>query len=190
VQKGQARIFLGGRGFSATDPDRLAGVALNRVLGGSSIRSRLGDEIRDNRGLAYSIYSRNYERAVGGFFLIHMGTRPENVRVAVAAIREELARLTAGVTGRELDDARDYLTGFFPLRFTTYGHLARFWSRSSFYGWPQDYLETYVERVRQLRREDLQRVAERLVADANVLAVTGPITEALSPATKPPPQTQ
>jgi zinc protease len=182
AQKGQARIFFGGRGYSSTDPDRLAGVALNRVLGGSSIRSRLGDEIRDTRGLAYSIYSRNGERAAGGFFLIHMGTRPENVRAAVAAIREELARLPAGVTPQELDDARDYLTGSFPLRFTTYGHLARFWSRSSFYGWPEDYLETYVDRVRELRREDLQRIAVRLVAEANVLAVAGPITEDLAPA--------
>jgi len=180
-EKTQAKIYLGGPGLSAGDPDRLAAIAANHVLGGSSIRSRLGDEIRDKRGLAYSVYSRNFERSNGGFFVVHMGTRPENVQGAVEAIREELARIAQGVTGQELDDARAYLTGSFPLRFTTYGKLARFWTRSAFYGWPEDYLETYVPRIRALEAADLRRAAERLVAGARVLAVAGPVGEDLRP---------
>jgi zinc protease len=179
--KSQAKICLGGAGLGASDPDRFAGLAMNHVLGASSIRSRLGDEIRDNRGLAYSVSSRIYERSVGGFFLVHMGTRPENVRPSVDAIRGELTKIANGVTETELEDAQEYLTGSFPLRFTTYGRLARFWARASFYGWPGDYLATYVDRIRALTVGDLTRVAGRLVPNARVLSVAGPIDAELAP---------
>jgi zinc protease len=154
---------------------------MNHVLGASSIRSRLGDEIRDNQGLAYAVSSRNYERSAGGFFFVHLGTRPENVRRAVEAVRGELAKVADGVTDAELADAKDYLTGSFPLRFTTYGRLARFWARSSFYGWPEDYLATYAERIRALGPDDLRRAAQRLVAGVRVLSVAGPVDRDLEP---------
>ena len=182
TDKAQAKIVLGGAGLSASDPDRLAAIALNHVLGGSSIRSRLGDEIRDRLGLAYSVASRNYERSAGGFFLVHLGTRPENVELAVDSIRAELRRLLEGVSDRELEEAKDYLTGSFPLRFTTYGRLARFWTRAGFYGWPDDTLDTYVDRVRALDGDDLRRVARRLVEAAETLAVAGPVDRSLKPA--------
>lgn len=181
TDKAQAKIVFGGPGWSATDPDRLAGVAMNHVLGGSSIRSRLGDEIRDRQGLAYSVSSRNYERSAGGYFLVHMGTRPENVRKAVDAIRRELDRMASGVTDSELDEAKAYLTGSFPLRFTTYGRLARHWTRSSFYGLPEDSLDTYVDRVRALTADDVRQVAARLVGAAGTLAVAGPVGQDLEP---------
>jgi zinc protease len=170
------KIVVGGTGLSATDPDRHAVIAWNHVLGSSSIRSRLGDEIRDRMGLAYSVSSRVMERKSGGFFLVHMGTRPENARRAIDAIRFELARAAEGVGEEELNDAKSYLTGSFPLRFTTYGRLARFWSRSSFYGWPENYLDTYVERVNALTREDLARAASRIVPFARVLCACGPVS--------------
>jgi zinc protease len=180
-EKGQVKILYGGPGFCATDPDRLAGIAMNQILGGSAIRSRLGTEIRDNRGLAYSVYSRNYERSGGGFFTVHVGTRPENAREAVEAIRAELARVAEGVADEELRDAQDYLTGSFPLRFTTYSRLARFWTLSAYYRWPEDYLDTYADRVRALTPVDLKRAAERLVSSTGVLAVAGPVDERLEP---------
>jgi hypothetical protein len=112
---------------------------------------------------------------------VSLGTRPENVRLAVDSVRAELARLPDGVTQDELDGARDYLTGSFPLRFTTYGRLARFWTRSSFYGWPEDYLDRYVERVRALQPADLARVGARLAAASGYLAVAGPVDGNLEP---------
>ena len=181
TEKAQAKICLGGPGLAASDPDRFAQVALNHVLGGSSIRSRLGDEIRDRQGLAYSVASRNYERSAGGFFLVSLGTRPENVRRAVDSVRAEVAKTAEGITPAELADAKDYLTGSFPLRFTTYGRLARFWTRSSFYDWPEDYLDRYVERVRALLPADLVRVGARLARTARFLAVVGPVGEDLEP---------
>jgi zinc protease len=179
--KSQAKILLGGPGLSANDPDRFAGIAMNQVLGASSLRSRLGDEIRDNQGLAYTVSSRNYERSAAGFFVVHMGTRPENVRRSVAAIRAELEKITEGPTDRELADAKEHLTGSFPLHLTTYGRLARFWARASFYGWPADYLDTYVSRIQALRPADLARVALRLAPSARVLSVAGPVDATLSP---------
>jgi zinc protease len=151
------------------------------VLGASSLRSRLGDEIRDNQGLAYTVSSRNYERSAGGFFVVHMGTRPENVQRSVAAIKKELAKITDGPTDKELADAKEYLTGSFPLHLTTYGRLARFWARASFYGWPADYLDTYPGRVRALAPEDLARAARRLAPSARVLSVAGPVDANLAP---------
>jgi zinc protease len=181
ADKAQAKMFFGGAGFSAGDGDRMAAICANHVLGGSAIRSRLGDEIRDRLGLAYSVSSRNYERSKGGFFLVHMGTRPENAGVARDAIRAELDRIADGVTPRELEDAKSYLTGSFPLRLTTYGRLSRFWARSSFYEWPEDYLATYADRVRALTHEDVRRAAARIVANVRVLAVAGPVDESLKP---------
>jgi zinc protease len=175
LEKGQVKIIVGGSGLSAKDPDRHSVIAWNHVLGSSSIRSRLGDEIRDRMGLAYSVSSRVLERKAGGFFLVHMGTRPENARRAIEAIRFELNRAAQGVGEEELNDAKSYLTGSFPLRFTTYGRLARFWSRSSFYEWPDNYLDTYVERVDALTREDLSRAAARIVPFARVLCACGPL---------------
>jgi zinc protease len=179
--KAQAKICFGGPGLSANDPDRLAAIALNHVLGGSAIRSRLGDGIRDRAGLAYSVGSRNYERSVGGFFLVSLGTRPANVRQAVDSVRAEIARLGDGATAQELSDAQEYLTGSFPLRFTTYGRLARFWTRSAFYGWPEDYLDRYAERVRALAAADLRRVGARLAASCRCLSVAGPVDDDLAP---------
>ena len=175
LDKGQVKLIVGGTGLSAKDPDRHAAIAWNHVLGSSSIRSRLGDEIRDRMGLAYSVSSRVMERKSGGFFLVHMGTRPENARRAIEAIRFELSRAAAGVGDEELNDSKSYLTGSFPLRFTTYGRLARFWARSSFYEWPDNYLDTYVERIEALTREDLARAASRIVPFARVLCACGPL---------------
>jgi zinc protease len=110
-----------------------------------------------------------------------MGTRPDNVVRARDAIRTELRKIQDGVSEKELGDAKDYLTGSFPLRFTTYGRLARFWAHSSFYQWPEDYLATYGERVRALRAEDLRQAASRIVSEARVLAAAGPIDENFEP---------
>ena len=181
AEKAQAKLCVGGPGLGATDPDRFPAIALNHVLGGSSIRSRLGDEIRDKAGLAYSVSSRLYERSAGGFFVVALGTRPENVKRAVSSVRAEIAKTAEGVTDAELADAKDYLTGSFPLRFTTYGRLARFWTRSAFYGWPEDYLDRYVERVRALTPADLRRVGARLASAARFLAVAGPVSDQLEP---------
>jgi zinc protease len=177
--KGQVKIVIGGSGLSAIDPDRHAAIAWNHVLGASSIRSRLGDEIRDRQGLAYSVSSRLLERKAGGFFLAHMGTRPENAPRAIEAIRRELARAAAEIRVDELEDAKSYLTGSFPLRFTTYGRLARFWSRSSFYNWPDNYLDTYIDQVNALTLSDLARAAARIVPFARVLCACGPVPEDL-----------
>ncbi|MDP6801796.1 MAG: pitrilysin family protein [Gemmatimonadota bacterium] len=181
-EKGQAKIYLGGKGFGVNDPDRFAGVTLNLILGGSAIRSRLGDTIRDDRGLAYTVYSRNYECSSGGFFTVCLGTRPENVLAAVEAVREQLDRLVSdGVTDTELEDAQSFLTGSFPLLFTTYGRLSRFWAMSSVNEWPEDYLGEYRGRIRALTKADLERVAKRLARGAKVLAVAGPVDEGLAP---------
>jgi zinc protease len=104
------------------------------------------------------------------------------VELAVDSIRAELRRLLEGVTDTELQEAKDYLSGSFPLRFTTYGRLARYWTRAGFYEWPEDTLDTYVDRVKALTGEDLIRVARRLVDAAGTLAVAGPVDRSLKPA--------
>jgi zinc protease len=114
---------------------------------------------------------------MGGYFFVHVGTRPENSSRAVRAIRAELDRVAQGVSADELRDAKSYLTGSFPLRFTTYGRLARFWSRSSFYGWREDYLDTYVDDVNALTLEDLARAGGRIAANAHALSACGPVPD-------------
>ena len=111
----QVHIVMGGRALPRLDPRREALDVVNHVLGGG-LSSRLFEEIRERRGLAYSVYSGVSTYADAGVFQMYAGTQPEHAAEVTALLRGELQRLVAdGITDDELDIARGYLTGAFEL---------------------------------------------------------------------------
>ena len=121
----QSVIVFAQRGVKRDDPDFYAAYVMNHILGGGGFTSRLYDQVREKRGLAYSVYTTLDTRAAGA--LIRGGAGTANARAAetVRLVREEWRRMAAeGVTAAELADAKTFLTGSFPLRFSSSGRIA------------------------------------------------------------------
>jgi predicted Zn-dependent peptidase len=111
----QVHIVMGGRALPRTDPRREALDVVNHVLGGG-LSSRLFEEIRERRGLAYAVYSGVSAYADAGVFQLYAGTQPEHAEEVQGLLLHELTRLaTDGITDDELDIAVGYLTGAFEL---------------------------------------------------------------------------
>ncbi len=111
----QVHLVVGGRAVARDDPDREALDVVNHVLGGG-LSSRLFDEIRERRGLAYSVYSATSNYADTGMWSVYAGTLPEHVDTVRALIDDELDRLVRdGITDDELAIAVGYLVGAYEM---------------------------------------------------------------------------
>jgi predicted Zn-dependent peptidase len=111
----QVHIVMGGRALPRLDPRREALDVVNHVLGGG-LSSRLFEEIRERRGLAYAVYSGVSAYTDAGVFQMYAGTQPEHAGEVQGLLRDEVAKLVAdGITDEELEIAKGYLTGSFEL---------------------------------------------------------------------------
>lgn len=121
----QSTILFGHRGITRDHPDFYAGIILNYVLGGGSFASRLYGEVREKRGLAYSVYSYLYPLDRAGLIAGGAGTANERVSETVQVVRDEWRRIAeTGINEEELANAKTYLTGSYPLRFTSSERIA------------------------------------------------------------------
>ncbi|MCI4661582.1 MAG: insulinase family protein [Neomegalonema sp.] len=160
----QSQILFGHTGLDRHDPDFIPAYVMNYILGGGGFSSRLMEEVREKRGLAYGAYAylANLDRAA-----LYMGsTATVNPRVSesISVIRAEWEKLARdGVSAQELDKAKKYLTGAFPLRFDSNGKIANFLVGAQLDGLPIDYIETRNDLVEAVTLEDIQRVAQRLI---------------------------
>ncbi|MEO5338953.1 MAG: insulinase family protein [Magnetococcus sp. MYC-9] len=160
----QTTLLLGAIGIHRRDPDYYAVYVLNQILGGAGLTSRLSMEIRERRGLTYGVYSRFSPLSREGPFVVAMKTKTESTGEALALLRQELQRVAReGVAELELQEVVHYLTGSFPLHLDGLGKLAVTWGTIGFYQLGDDYLERWPERIRAVTREDIQRVAQRLL---------------------------
>ena len=171
----QATIILGHLGIARTDPDFYPVTVMNYILGGGGFASRLMTTIRDNRGLVYGISSGFDAKRYPGAFSVSLQTKTASAGEAIRAVRDELARMRAdGVTDAELDAAKEYLAGSFPLRFETNAKLARLLGLVEFHGLGLRYFEDYPRAIRAVTRDDVRRVAAaRLDPERAVLVVVG-----------------
>lgn len=180
----QAAIVLGERGVARNNPDFETLQVMNYILGGGGFSARLTDSIRVRAGLAYSVGSYFVAYESTGSFQVSMQTKNASVGEAIERARRQLERIRDHlVSSEELDEAKRYLTGSFPLRFVTLGGTADFISQVVFYDLGNDYADRYLERVANVTREDVQSVArqylhpdtliEVVVADLDRLGATG-----------------
>lgn len=168
----QANIVLGHAGVPRNHPDYYAVQVMNYILGGGGFSSRMMDSIRNERGFAYSVYSQFDPGKYTGSFQVVMQTKNESageaIKIAVAEIRKMREQ---GVTDSELNEAKDYLIGSFPLRFDTNRKVAAFLSQVEFYGLGLDYPDRYPEIIRKISREDVLRAATTYLHPEKLITV-------------------
>jgi len=168
----QANIILGHIGVSRSNPDYYAISVMNYILGGGGFASRLMQKIREEKGLVYDIYSTFSARRYGGEFEISLQTKNESADSAIAEIIEEVKRIREEpVSDRELEDAKSFLTGAFPLRIETGRRIANFLVAVEYYGLGIDYIDRYPDYINSITKEDVLRVAKKYLRPDRMILV-------------------
>jgi len=168
----QANIIMGHEGVTRGNPDYYAIQVMNNILGGGGFSSRVVDSIRNERGLAYSVYTNfNADKSHGTFQFV-MQTKNDSAREAMRIAREEIERIRREpVSEQELNDAKDYLTGSFPLRLDTNRKVANFLAQVEFFQLGLDYPDRYGDFISKVTREDVLRVAKRYLQPEKLITV-------------------
>jgi zinc protease len=171
----QANIILGHLGIRRDNPDYYAVSVMNYILGGGGFASRLMDNIRDNKGLAYDVHSSFPANKYGGSFQTELQTKNESANTAIEEVLKEIERIsTEPVSDRELGDAKSYLTGSFPLRIDSNRKIAGFLTAVEYYGLGLDYVDNYRKFIEAVTKDDILRVAKKYLHPGNyVLVVVG-----------------
>lgn len=160
----QSVALFGHAGIDRDDPDFFAAFILNHILGGGGFESRLMQEVREKRGLTYGVASYLVPKDLASVYLGSVSSANDRIADAVEVIRAEWARAaTDGVTQKELDDAKTYLTGAYPLRFDGNGQIAGIMVGMQMEDLPIDYIATRNDKVNAVTLEDVNRVASELL---------------------------
>lgn len=168
----QAHVLIGQPGFARNDPDFLTLLVGNHILGGGGFVSRLVEEVREKRGLSYSVYSQFAPGLHAGAFTIGLQTRPDQAAQAVQVARDVLARFVAdGPTEAELRAAKDNLIGGFALRIDSNRKLLANVVNIASHGLPLDYLEHWRERVEAVTLADIRAAMQRKLQPAQMVTV-------------------
>lgn len=169
----QAAIRFGGPGLERSDPDFIPGFVMNYILGGGSFSSRLFEEIREKRGLAYSVYSYLVPLDHSAVFGGGTATRADRADETVSLIKAEIARMAeAGPTQTELDEAKAYLTGAYPLRFDSSASIAGQLLQIQLEDLGIDYVDQRNALIEAVTLDDVKRVADRVLGAAEPTFVT------------------
>lgn len=171
----QSHVLVGALGMTRGDADFFPLFVGNYVLGGGGFDSRLLQEVRDQRGYAYSAYSYFLPMGVPGPFQLGLQTKLAQTDDALKVARDTLrAFIAGGPSEAELTQAKANLTGGFPLRIDSNKKILEYLSVIGFYRLPLDYLDTWVERVQAVDVAAVKRAfAQRLDPDALVTVVVG-----------------
>ncbi len=171
----QSVVQFGMQGIARDDKDFMPAFVLNQILGGGGFASRLTEEVREKRGLAYSVYSYLQPYRQTSIFAGGVATKNEEVGRSLDLIRSELKRMAAdGPTETELENAKGYLTGSFALRFDTNAKIANQLLGFLFEDYGIDYIDKRNVLVNAVTMDDVKRVAKRLLrADELIVTVVG-----------------
>jgi len=172
----QANVILGQIGIARSDPDYFPVLVMNHILGAGGFTSRLMKSIRTDAGLAYSVGSSFASTRLPGPFEIVLQTKVDSTARAIELARAEVTRIRdQGATDQELEDAKAYLTGSFPLRLDSTGKISVFLAQVEYFGLGPDYIERYPERVRAVTLDQVRDAARKhLHPDGLVQVVVGP----------------
>ncbi len=169
----QTHIMIGQPGITRDDPDLFPLYVGNHILGGSGLTSRISDEIREKRGLAYSAYSFFSPMRAAGPYMMGLQTRNDQADKAIEVVFATLQEfINQGVTAEELEAAKRNITGGFPLRIASNSKILGFLGNIGFYNLPLDYLDTYNDRIDAVTIEQIKDAFKRRVQPDKMVTVT------------------
>ncbi|WP_207478073.1 M16 family metallopeptidase [Arenibaculum pallidiluteum] len=180
----QSIVLMGQPGLKRRDPDWFAASLMNYVLGGGSFSSRLMNEIREKRGLTYGVYSYLLPFENTALMMASGSTANPNAGAMIGLLREEWRRMAEqGPTQEELDDAKTYLTGSFPLQFTGTDRIAEVLLQVQRDDLGIDYLDRRDALIQAVTLDDVRRVARELLQPGKLMTVVVGRPEGLQGAT-------
>ena len=160
----QSTIMFADYGLTRGSPDFYAALVMQHILGGGGFTSRLYSEVREKRGLAYSVYSSLYPFVASGLTIGSAGTANERVAKTLEVIQTEWKRMaTKGINESEVTDAKRHLTGSFPLRFSSSGRIARMLVGMQLFNLGIDYFEKRNSYIDSVTSKDVKRVVKKLL---------------------------
>ena len=166
----QSSMLIALPGLLREDPDWHAGLVMAHVLGGGQ-QSRLFNEVREKRGLAYSISAGLRDQRKAGLLVVSTGSANERVAQSLEIIRTELARMRDGATDQELADARTYLSGSLALSLDSSSAIANLVQQMQVDRLPRDYLDRRAAVIGAVTADDVSRVAHRLLREEAMTTV-------------------
>ena len=171
----QSHVRMGAPGMRRGDPDYFSLYVGNHVLGGGGLVSRLHEEVREQRGLSYSVNSYFSPMEQNGPYLLSLQTRNDQVDEALAVMRDTLEEFVdKGPTEKELVASKKNITGGFPLRIESNSKILSYITMIGFYDLPLDYLDTFNDSVMAVTREQIIDAYQRRVApDTMVTIIVG-----------------
>jgi len=173
----QAHICIGTNGLSRTDPDRFAFGIVNNAFGGG-MSSRLFQEIREKRGLAYSVYSYHTMYVEAGLFAAYAGTTPNRAREVLGILREQLADVAeGGLTEGEFERAKGHMKGSLVLSLEDPGGRMSRLGKSEISHGEILTVSQILQRIEAVTLDDARRVAKRVLSQPTALAVLGPFAK-------------
>ena len=168
----QSHVMTGYLGIKRNDPRYLALKVGNYSLGGGGFQSRIMDEIREKRGLSYGAYSYFLSMQQTGPFFASLATANDQAEEALSVSKEVIENfLKTGPTEKELALAKKNITGGFPLTIDSNKKLVRTLAAIGFYRLPDDYLDTYIDRVNALDRKEVTKAMQSVLGSKNNVTV-------------------
>lgn len=183
AKRQQVHVHLGHLGVTRNHPDYPALVVMDHVLGtGPGFTNRIARSLRDEQGLAYSVHASIHSSAgiLPGMFSAYIGTSPEHVATALRGFVQEIRRIQdEPVEPDELDTAKSYLIGSYPLGFERASRRASYLVSAEIHRFPHDHHERLLNAFASVTREDVQRVARaHLHPEVSCVAASGPLSKA------------
>ncbi len=152
------------------DPEFIPAFVLNQILGGGGFASKLMEEVREKRGLAYSVYTYVYPYQHASIFSGGVATRNDAMGQSLDVIRDELKKMAEqGPSQEDLDNAKNYLIGSYPLRFDTNAKIATQLLGLRVDGFGPDYVEKRNAMIAAVTLDDMKRVAKKLLETQNLI---------------------
>lgn len=169
----QTVVRLGQIGIDHHNPNYFPLIVGNYILGGGALVSRLGVEVREKRGLTYGVDSQFVPMPGEGPFIISLSTKNDQATNALDITHHTLNRfISNGPSKEELDSAKKYLTGSFPLSLSSNRNIAGLLLRMAFYHLPENYLDTYVQRINAVTHDQIRQAFKEQVNPDKLLLIT------------------
>ncbi|QYZ66527.1 MAG: zinc protease [Gammaproteobacteria bacterium (ex Lamellibrachia satsuma)] len=168
----QSHIYVGQPGIRRGDPDYFPLYVGNHILGGSGLVSLLSEEVREKRGLAYSVYSYFLLMRQPGLFQMGLQTKNSQAQQALQVLTDTLQRFVEdGPTKAQLTAAKQNITGGFPLRISSNSKIVEYLAVIGFYNLPLDYLDAFTGKIESVTADQIRSAFRRRVHPDRMVTV-------------------